>query len=261
MSVPAAEPEIVFLSAPTDFQMADEWYEFAVPGHFWFQWRFRVIERLLPAEGPPGPVLEVGCGNGVARSQIEERYGCPVDGCDVNLVALRRALPGKGKLYFYDIHQQRAEWQGFFSMLILLDTLEHIDEPDGFLRSVAYHLKPGGLVLINVPALQSLYSRYDEAAGHVNRYNVAALRNELQAAGFSIVRHAYWGFTLLPVALARKCLLRFASRERTIQQGFQPGSRLVDAFLRTLMRVECGSHLPVPIGTSLVALARKEDMA
>jgi SAM-dependent methyltransferase len=255
-----ADPDraITFLSPPIDFQMADEWYELATAEHFWFQWRFRAIQKLLGKEGLAEPVLEIGCGNGVVRGQIEGKYGVRVDGCDVNLAALRLANPARGDLYFYDIHQRRLEWQSYFKTVVLLDTLEHIQDTRQFLESIAFHLQPGGQLLINVPALQSLFSRYDTAAGHVKRYTTAVLRQELQSAGFALVRHAYWGFSLLPVAAARKIALRFSRSDQVIRNGFQPASGLSNAFLRGLMHLECGLGLPAPLGTSLLAIARKE---
>lgn len=252
-----ADQGITFLSPPTSFQMADEWYEWATAEHFWFQWRFRAIRKLVRGEGLNEPVLEIGCGNGVVRGQIEEHYGVSVDGCDVNLAALRQANRGRGGLYFYDIHQRRTEWKEFFSTVVLLDTLEHIHDTKHFLESIAYHMQPKGTLLINVPALQSLFSRYDVAAGHVKRYSKRVLRQELESAGFLLVRQSFWGCSLLPVALARKLVLRFSHSDRIIRSGFQPSSKSVDFFLRTLMRLECGIGIAPPLGTSLLALARK----
>lgn len=241
--------------------MADEWYALAVADHFWFQWRFRAIREILRGDRLQEPILEVGCGNGTAREQIEQYYGYRVDGCDVNWAALRKAPPGRGTLYFYDIHQRRPEWKGYFKAVILLDTLEHIPDPERFLRSVSYHLAPQGQLLINVPALQWLYSRYDEIAGHIRRYDVAALRDQLNAAGFSVIRHAYWGLTLLPVAVVRKWLVNTSRPADIIRLGFQPGSKLADRFLRGLMHLERFLCTRAPLGTSLVALSQKVGRA
>jgi len=250
------DQNVVFLSSPTEFQMADEWYDLAVTEHFWFQWRFRAIRETLGGGRLDEPVLEVGCGNGAARGQIEEHFGCRVDGCDVNVGALRKARPGRGKLYVYDIHQRRSEWRAHFGTVLLLDTLEHIREPECFLESVAYHLKPTGRILIAVPALQFLYSRYDEAVGHTKRYTLGVLRKELRAASLSVERYAYWGLSLVPVIWARKLVLRFTPPERAIGVGFQPPSKLVDKFLRALMHIECRLCPRAPVGAALVALAR-----
>lgn len=255
---PTVRDDIVLLSLPTEFNMADEWYELASAGHFWFQWRFAALRTVLYQDRLDGPILEVGCGNGVARDQLEAHYGCGVDGCDVNLFALQQARPGCGTLYFYDIHQRRSEWRDRFATVVLLDTLEHVDQPEHFLRSAAFHLQPGGRLLINVPAQQWLYSRYDRVAGHVKRYSLPLLRRELRAAGLSLERHVYWGMSLIAVALARKAVLWFCSDESTIQTGFEPGTGLVDRFLRGLMQLECWCGPRMPIGASLVALARKD---
>lgn len=252
---------LVFLSPPIDYQMADEWYALATADHFWFQWRFRALLRLIGTRELEGPVLEVGCGHGVVRGQLERAYGCPVDGCDVNLSALSLAPSGRGGLYVYDIHQRRPEWREHFGTIFLLDTLEHIPEPTPFLESLAWHLRQGGMLAINVPALQSLYSRYDEVAGHVKRYNRYRLRSELATAGFTLPRSAYWGGSLLPVAAARKAMLRFISPERVIERGFQPGSAWTDGFLRLLMAIETGLPFSPPLGTSLLGLARKESVS
>ena len=56
-------------------------------------------------------------------------------------------------------------------MVVLFDVLEHIPDTQPFLSSVIRHIKLNGFLLINVPALQTLYSKYDETVGHVRRYN------------------------------------------------------------------------------------------
>ena len=67
-----------------------------------------------------------------------------------------------------------------------MDVLEHIEEPERFLRSVFFHLSPTGRLIINVPALQIFYSKYDTLVGHLRRYDINFLRQELELAGFEI---------------------------------------------------------------------------
>ena len=252
------DDDIVVLSPPSDFQMADEWYTYATPEHFWFQWRFRIIKHLMRKDELGARILEIGCGNGAARAQIEQGFDCQIDGCDLNLAALRTATRGRGGLFFYNIFQQRPEWQQYFDSVVLLDTLEHIQEPEPFLKAIGYHMKPRGFLLINVPALQSLYSQYDTVAGHARRYREPLLRKELEAAGFSIVRYSYWGLTMIPVVALRKLWLNCVSTQHTIRSGFQPG-RLSDGILRGLSAFE-RTLLPLPpVGTSLMAVAQRNN--
>lgn len=253
----ASENGLVLLSPAVDYRMADEWFALANADHFWFQWRLRALERLLGRQCLEPPALEVGCGHGVPRSQLEAAYDCPIDACDINLTALKLAPAGRGGLYFYDVHCRRDEWHEHYGTIVLLDTLEHVDDPVRFLESLAWHLKPGGWLAINVPAIQLLYSRYDDVQGHKKRYSRKLLRKELEAAGFSLVRSAYWGGLLVPVAAARKVMLRFIPPERAVDCGFRPNSQLADRFLRGLMMVELGIGLSPPLGTSLLGLARK----
>ncbi len=249
---------LVYLSPPTAYRMADEWYGLACAEHFWFRWRLAALRALLRGDPPAGPFLEVGCGHGVARAQLEEAFDCPIHGCDVNAAALRRAPRGRGRLYFYDVHQRRPEWARHFGTIFLLDTLEHIEQPVAFLRSVAFHLQTGGRLVLNVPAFQWLFGAYDRAAGHVKRYTAGVLRQELAAAGLRLTRWGYWGLTLLPFAVLRKWLLAGTPPEQTIQRGFEPPSRLADACLRALMRLECALRPLHRAGTSLAAVARKD---
>jgi SAM-dependent methyltransferase len=258
---PAARDAVTYLSAPTPFQMADDWYPYARPEHFWFRWRFAALRALLGAPPLPTPALEVGCGNGAARTQFEQAYACAVDGCDVNAAALRQAAPGRGQLYFYNVHERRPAWCSHFASIILLDTLEHITAPVEFLRALAWHLRPGGQLILNVPAWAWLYSRYDAAQGHVKRYTARVLRTELHAAGFTLAQHGYWGLTLLPVLLARKLMLQLTPAERVVAAGFEPGSALVQGVLDTLQRGECATRVLWPVGISLVAIARREEPA
>ena len=101
-TVKTEQPEVEMISAlrPATFENAEEWYDYASEEHFWFQWRFAAMLRFLQdLEVPldrPARVLDVGCGTGVLRSQLEAVTPWVVDGADLNLGALRAAPPGRG---------------------------------------------------------------------------------------------------------------------------------------------------------------------
>lgn len=256
-AVPQSAPYAV-LTPPIAYRMADEWFPLARADHFWVQWRFHVLTRLLPTKDLGEHILEVGCGNGVARAQFEAYYGRAVPGCDVNAYALGHAAPGRGDLYCYDVLTRRTPWREHFDTLLLLDVLEHIPDPVAFLSALRDHLRPGGRLVLTVPAQPWLYSRYDEVDGHLRRYTRAMLNEQLAGAGFHLERSTYWGLSLLPIVLLRKWWLRNCPHERVIATGFQPPSRAADAVLRTLMRIECGLLPCPPWGASLAAVARRD---
>src|SRR6185295_12158294 len=97
----------------------------------------------------------------------------------------------------------------------------------------------GGHLLINVPALQGLFSAYDIAAGHVRRYDRRSLAAEFAGHDFRVLDVRYWGLSLVPLLFLRKLVLR-GSRpaEETIRSGFRPPGRLTNAVLQSLMHVE-----------------------
>jgi len=253
-----AKQKIIFLSPQSDCFMADEWYQFATSDHFWMNWRFEALKRIIPKDFKWGKTLEVGCGTGVLRKQIETFYGCTVVGCDLNLNALQMTIESMSPLYFYNIHQRHEDFRENFSTILLLDVLEHIEDPVTFLNSVSFHLNKGGRLIINVPAIQILYSPYDKVAGHIRRYNISNIENELHSASFRIERATYWGMSLIPLLMIRKFILRFFREDKIIQVGFQPSSPLIDRVLRFIMRIEYAIFSKPPAGTSLLVIAQKE---
>jgi hypothetical protein len=118
---------------------------------------------------------------------------------------------------------------------------------------VAPHLKPGGLLLLNVPALQSLFSAFDVAAGHYRRYDRGRLTAEL--TGWEILDLRYWGLALVPLLWVRKLLLR-APTDETIRRGFGPPGAFTRFCLRSIAAVETALLPRAPVGTSLLAIAR-----
>lgn len=253
-----SKPSVVeVLSKEIPVNMTNQWYPYATPDHFWMQWRFQVLREMASKHDLGEKLIEIGCGNCVVRDQFEEYLSLPVDACDLNRMSLEMAGPARGRLFLYDIHDQRPEWREYFSTALLFDTLEHIEDPVSFLKSIGYHTRPQGLLVINVPALQSLHSTYDEVQGHVKRYTKAILTSELAAGGYQLLEARYWGFTMIPVLALRKAWGAISSKEKAVVNGFQPSSRAVDFCLRLLMATE-RTLLRNPVaGTSLAAIARR----
>jgi 2-polyprenyl-3-methyl-5-hydroxy-6-metoxy-1,4-benzoquinol methylase len=248
--------EIEVLSAESPVNMANQWYEHVAADHFWMQWRLDVLRSLMEKQNLGNDLLEVGCGNCIARNQLEDVLSLPIAGCDLNRSSMELAEPGRGRLYLYDIFDRRPEWLEHFSTVFLLDTLEHIERPNEFLSAVRDHLQPQGFLVINVPALQSLYGKYDDLVGHVKRYDKNVLTRELTASGFELVACRYWGLSTIPVVAARKALGMLWKRDRIVEKGIAP-SRIADLFLRSLMKLEQATVPRPPVGTSLAAIARK----
>jgi SAM-dependent methyltransferase len=238
--------------------MADEWFDHATADHFWMQWRQEVLVRQLSRiKHPIEKALDVGCGHGVVRELLERDLGFAVDGCDLNRRALEMATNRKGRVLLYDIFDRNPALLEAYDLVLLMDVIEHVDDDLCFLRAAIEHLKPGGVVVINVPAHMALYSRYDEVIGHKRRYDKAQIECLFRHMNVEPLSIAYWGLTLLPFLFARKIIVRFVSRERTIHTGFAEQNAVTRKVLRITQRLELSARFPMPIGTSLMAFGRR----
>lgn len=241
--------DITYLSPSVPVSMGDWWFDVAKANHFWIRRRFEVMKCLAnPLIRGSREIAEIGCGNGLLQKSIEDQYGRPVVGFDLNEVALRKNVSRISPLYCYDICEKRSEFSARFDLLILFDVLEHIEDESGFLQCVKYHLAESGTLLINVPAIQWLFSDYDRAAGHVRRYSLKQLIRLAQQNGYDIQNATYWGLPLFPLLLVRKSLSLEKSNGAA---GFDAGSSLMNDLLGGLSRVE---RIPQRfLGTSVMA--------
>jgi hypothetical protein len=227
---------IEFISEPASVNMADDWFEIATLDHFWIRRRFDVARSMLRGRDlRKWRVAEVGCGHGLVQRQFEQGFGVAVDGFELNLVSLEQNVSTRGRLLHYNVFEKRAEFGGQYDLVILFEE--------------------GGHVLINVPALQDLYSQYDRRAGHLRRYSLEELVRLVSAQGLQVRKSTYWGFPLLPFLWIRKGHLRFVRSESVIRCGFDPGSKLMNRAMYLLSHLE-----PIPqrlSGTSAMLLAFK----
>lgn len=216
-----AANRIIMLSEPAPVSMANSWYQFGTPDHFWVRHRNTVFDRHFGNLVRQAAVIgEVGCGHGLILSHIAQAYGKAIDGLELNLTALKLCPPLPGNLYVYDIFSKQTTMTDKYDLLVMLDVLEHIEAEIEFLQAVRDHLKPGGWLIIGVPMRQHLYSPYDEADGHYRRYSSHYLRAVVRNAGLQIEQVVEWGHIYIPILMVRQLLLRGKSGADAIKQGF-----------------------------------------
>jgi 2-polyprenyl-3-methyl-5-hydroxy-6-metoxy-1,4-benzoquinol methylase len=254
--------EIRTLSEPVQTGFVDEWYAVATEEHFWIQWRIAAFLRQLRDLGAetrkPAKVLDIGCGTGVACRQLEAHSRWDVDGAELTLHPLLLNQKRRGQILLYNINDRRPELAQAYDFILLFDVIEHIDDTPAFLDAALYHLKPGGGLFINVPALQSLKGAYDRAVGHLRRYDKDTMAEELNRHGLEIRDMRYWGVTMIPLLLLRNLLSsNQASAAETMRKGFVPPNRLINACLMLMMKLETSILAHPPAGSSLLAAAVK----
>ncbi len=257
-----ATVEIISQRPPETF--LENWSELATDSHFWFKWRIAAAINQLGDLGisldEKLRALEVGCATGVLRLQFEQATNWIVDGADVDYETLCKARSARGRTLYYDILEKAPEFVEAYDALILFDVLEHVADTRPFIDSLLRHLKPGGLLLLNVPALQFLYSSFDKAARHYRRYSATSLRREFRDFDLEILDVRYWGMSLLPALVLRGLIVgdeQDKSAEEIVSRGFKAPTGIRDKLLTAIMRAETSIFHKPPLGASLLLVARK----
>jgi len=119
-------------------------------------------------------------------------------------------------------------------------------------------LKPGGTLIVNAAALESLRGNHSVLSGEVRRYSKGDLRRRLQQAGFRVAHSTYTNFTILPLVAAIRLKQRVSGHIESQDEITIPAAP-VNAALSGLLAVEAAALRVVnmPIGSSLLAVARK----
>lgn len=150
-----------------------------------------IFEQVQPHLGDA--VLEVGAGHGTFTEILSAR-GARVVATDVSqrcADVLRERFAGDERVTVVHGGADAVAGQPPFDSAVLINVLEHIPDDDGALRDLASVLRPGGRLILWVPALQLLYSDFDRKIGHYRRYRKGELKEQLTRAGYQVAEIRY----------------------------------------------------------------------
>ncbi len=216
--------------------------------HWWYAARRALVRRIV-REWPAGRAIDVGCGMGGNTAVLRE-LGWHAVGVEYTKtgadIAARRGIPviqGDGR------HLPVADKS--VDLVMSTDAWEHIDDDRAVARETARVLRPGGRVLVAVPAGMALWSGHDVALGHVRRYEKEQLADLVTSAGLVIDDIWSWNVLLRPVVRARRRNKVAAESE---MEAVHP---VLNAGLRAALTVERGLPVKRLPGVSLVAVAHR----
>ena len=231
--------------------------------HWWYRGRRRIIraelDRLaLPADAE---VLDAGCGSGRTLEELAD-YG-HVSGIELSPDAAEMAR-GRGS---FDVRIGRLEelpWEtATFDLITCLDVIEHTPDDRATLRELRRVGKPGGWLLVTVPAYQALWSEHDEANHHFRRYSRNTLRAAGTEAGWSMARMTSFNSVLLApaaaVRLAQRRRRRPSNGDGEYKPDLQIGPSWLNGVLERPLQAEAswlGRGRTLPAGLSLLAVMR-----
>lgn len=229
--------------------------------HWWYIALRGVIDTVWPlvanSTNPCVSILDVGCGTGAVLASLDGRaktYGldfapeaihfCRARGQNRTAVASAVTLP------FADAS---------FDAVISCDVLCHrsIQNKQDTLEELVRVLRPGGRLVLNLPAYQWLYSSHDAHVHTDHRFTRGGLVAMLHAANLTIQRLTYWNTLLLPPIIATRLWRKIrplpaSDLDKASGENFSPLFNAIMAFERGLLR-----RIPLPAGLSIFVVAQK----
>ncbi|HUO05314.1 MAG TPA: class I SAM-dependent methyltransferase [Candidatus Binataceae bacterium] len=144
-----------------------------------------------------------------------------------------------------------------FDLILMTDVLEHLDDDAAALRSLRGRLKPGGVLILTVPAFQGLWSAHDTSHHHKRRYRATRLRELLVQAGYEIDLISYYNFMLFPIIASVRLAQRIAGSNSEGHDLRMPPP-WINKLLYALFSSEryFVGRIPLPVGVSLIVAAR-----
>jgi ubiquinone/menaquinone biosynthesis C-methylase UbiE len=240
-------------------------YHLLEEGHWWFRARRDLVRSLVLQLCPDRSkqVLEIGCSSGVLIRCLQQEGYASVVGIDISKEAIAEChRHGTSNAQVMDA--QRLDFpDDQFDIITASDVLEHLADDVGALRDWHRVLKPGGAVVIFVPAFRLLWSEHDVANQHHRRYRLSELNQKVVAAGFAVERQSYWNTSLfLPIAAVRAVKRLFpkpGGAKAPDNDLFPPPAPVNWALLQTLSTENFAfvRGLNFPFGVSAMIIARK----
>ncbi len=214
--------------------------------------------------------IDIGGGNGYTTSVLQKsgfKMGLLEPSYEACMNARRRGLD---PVICGMVEGKKELW----NQCLLLDVLEHIEDEKGFLKSLSDEMRPGGRLLVTVPACGFLWSSEDDLAGHYRRYTRRSLISALESEGFEVTYATYfYSFLILPIFLFRVCVEKMGfvkkkqdmsdeERRDVSEQQFIQKPGLVERVLAIAGNTErflLRKRKVIPLGSSILCLARKNE--
>jgi SAM-dependent methyltransferase len=232
--------------------------------HWWFRGRREVVSDLVVQTNSDRScrVLEVGCSAGLLLDELRVLGYGNLTGVDISGEAIELCR-ARGLSDTHVMDAQRLQFaDAAYDLVVASDVLEHLPNAEQAIKEWSRVLRPGGKLIVFVPAFMFLWSEHDEANKHFMRYSRSGLTQLLAGNGFVVERSSYWNSLLLfpisVVRLLRRHLSIFPASESRGDLRLPAG--WLNRSLLTLLYWEnrgLRSGLNWPLGVSVMSICTK----
>ncbi len=229
--------------------------------HWWFVARRKILQQVICRLSLPknAQILEAGCGTG-GNLQMLSRYG-EISAMELDETACQLANQRQITQVKRGSLPDNIPFASDYDLILILDVIEHLDDDLSALKALYYKLKPGGYLLVTVPAYMFLWSEHDEINHHKRRYRLKTLKQVVKKAGYEISYGSYFNTFLFPVVAIVRSLAKLLPKQNNnqISSDLVVPSKPVNQILKSLFANEryLINKFPLPFGVSVLLLARK----
>lgn len=222
--------------------------------NWWYATRRDLLERTVRGLHGPHHALDVGCGAG-ANLEVLQRHCRRVVGVDLSGWAVRWCRRHRGEGVLQADLERLPFADCAFDLVTCMDVLEHVDDAVAVAEARRV-LRPGGWLVLSVPAHRVLWSDNDDLSHHRRRYSRRRL--EALVSGWEVGELGYWCFLPFLPALGYSLWCRI-SPPRGRRNNLERVPRLVGPLLWATVATEnrVRRMLSPPFGTSLFAVVRR----
>ena len=231
--------------------------------HWWYVGRRRIIAsfvaricRELRAEGRSDVhILDIGCGTG-GNLETLSKFG-RAEGVDISTEALDFCR-ARGLNNVREGAAETLPYEGeSFDLVTGLDVVEHLDDDVAGLREMRRVLRPGGRLLLIVPAFMFLWGVQDDVSHHRRRYTLPDLKRKLQQAGVAVERASYANISFFGPILVGRLFMRVSGLRPASENNINIGA--FNGLFGRLLGAESWwlEKMNFPFGVSIICVARR----
>lgn len=226
--------------------------------HWWFVGRRKILSHVLSRYLSKGSkILDIGCNSGVLV-EILQNEGYAVCGTDISKEAVEYGKMKGIKNLFTAPGAKQPFLDQTFDCIMALDVIEHIRDDKEAMEEFARLLRPGGVMIIKVPAFMFMWGIQDEVAHHERRYTKKSLNSLINHKVFSVLRLTYFNFFLfIPIVISRLLQKLFKPKRHS---DFDMNNKFLNRIFNIIFLFETKllKFVDLSVGVSILMVLKKK---
>ncbi len=226
--------------------------------NWWYKARRDLLNKILSTSQLSFKnILDAGCGVG-SNFDVLKKYSPNIYGVDVSKDAINFCKnKGYTKLYLSSIENFKSKIK--FDLIVCMDVIEHIKDDNSAIKKLKSLLTKDGILIISVPAHNSLWNDNDILSQHYRRYQLNSIKNLLQNNNLNIIKISYWNQLLYLPSLIFYTIYKL-KKKRKMKNNLSLIPDFLNYVLYYLLKIENFLFIKFKLfqGTSIICIAKKD---